>query len=135
MLNILFYNLLLNIKDFIYLKTIMEKNSNHKKHQFKSIKEKFEILDYYHEVDANGNLKHIKADILTYFKIELKTFNLWLKNEQKLRDESNKNKKNINSGRNTSFSEYEQSKILEIVKDTLKEKIAITYKDFVNIYI
>lgn len=35
----------------------------------------------------------------------------------------------MNSGRNTSFSEYEQNKILEIVKDTLKEKISIAYKD------
>ena len=35
----------------------------------------------------------------------------------------------MNSGRNTSFSEYEQKKILEIVKDTLKEKISIAYKD------
>jgi hypothetical protein len=35
----------------------------------------------------------------------------------------------LNSGRNTSFSEYEQKKILEIVKDTLKEKISIAYKD------
>ena len=61
--------------------------------------------------------------------IERKSFNLWLENEQKLRDVSNKKKKTLNSGRNTSFNEYEQSKILEIVKDTLKEKISITYKD------
>ena len=107
----------------------MENYSNQKKHQFKSIKEKLEILDYYHELDANGNPKHTKTEIIKYFSIERKSFNLWLENEQKLRDYSNKKKKTLNSGRNTSFNEYEQSKILEIVKDTLKEKISITYKD------
>ena len=48
---------------------------------------------------------------------------------KKLREVSNKKKKTLSSDRNKSFSEYELSKILEIVKYTLKEKISITYKD------
>ena len=48
---------------------------------------------------------------------------------KKLREVSNKKKKTLSRDRNKSFSEYELSKILEIVKYTLKEKISITYKD------
>lgn len=59
----------------------MENYTNQKKHQFKSIKEKLEILDCYHELDSNGNPKHTKAEIIKYFGIERKSFNLCLENE------------------------------------------------------
>ena len=50
--------------------------------------------------------------------------------EQNLGEVSNKKKKTLKRGRNMSFSEYEQSKKLEIDKDTLKEKISIYFRFF-----
>ena len=89
----------------------MEDSNNkrfNKRHHY-TMKEKLEIINYYHAVDEKGNKLHKKSEVLKNI-IDHKSLEYWEKNEIKIKDSDNLNKKTLHRGRPNTFTEEEEEK-------------------------
>lgn len=113
----------------------MEDSNNkrfNKRHHY-TMKEKLEIINYYHAVDEKGNKLHTKSEILKKYNIDHKSLEYWEKNEIKIKDSDNLNKKTLHKGRPNTFTEEEEKKILFNIEASLSENIPLSYIDATKI--
>ena len=103
------------------------------KKYFYTIKEKLDIIDLYNSRDNNGQPIFSKEEILKKYKIDNKTFDRWLINENKFRFSNDLEKKILHKGRNNNLSEKDQKEIIDTIKSLIENKIPINYMDIVKI--
>ena len=113
----------------------MEDSNNkrfNKRHHY-TMKKKLEIINYYHALDEKGNKLHTKSEVLKKYNIDHKSLEYWEKNEIKIKDSDNLNKKTLHKGRPNTFTEEEEKKILFNIEASLSENILSSYTDATKI--
>ena len=102
-----------------------------KRHHY-TMKEKLEIINYYQAVDEKGNKLHAKSEVLKKYNIDHKPLEYWEKNEIKIKNSDNLNKKTLHRGRPNTFTE-EEKKILFTIEASVSENIPLSYIDAIKI--